>query len=228
MSRRVKPPARAYDASGRRAAAQRTRRAILEAARRLFAESGYAATTMTHIAAAADVALDTVYAAVGRKPTLFRLLIESAISGTDQAVPAEERDYVRDIQAAPDAVRKLERYAQANRVIHARLAPLLRVLQAAAPADPELADVWREIAERRARNMRLFAANLAGTGSLREDLSIDEAADVIWATNSAELYILLVQERGWDPDRYERWLTDAWCRLLLRAPDALAPRRAVR
>nr|MBA3267271.1 hypothetical protein [Acidimicrobiia bacterium] len=39
--------------------------------------------------------------------------------------------------------------------------------------------------------------------------------DVIWATNSAELYVLLTVERRWTPDRYERWLADAWCRLLL-------------
>ncbi|MDQ6672673.1 MAG: TetR/AcrR family transcriptional regulator [Chloroflexota bacterium] len=216
MPRPVKPAARAYDAPRRRAAAQRTRRVILEAARRLFVESGYGAITMAEIAAQAGVALDTVYAAVGRKPTLFRLLIESAISGTDEAVPAEQRDYVREIQATPAAAGKLEVYAQSVRVIHARLAPLLRVLQAAAPAEPELADVWREIAERRVRNMRLFAANLGGTGSLREDLSIEEAADVIWATNSAEFYILLVHERGWQPERYEHWLADAWRRLLLR------------
>jgi hypothetical protein len=89
------------------------------------------------------------------------------------------------------------------------------VLHAAAPADPELAAVWSEIAERRARNMRLFASEVAATGSLREDVSIEEAADVIWATNSPELYVLLVQERGWDPDQYARWLADAWRRLLL-------------
>ena len=52
-------------------------------------------------------------------------------------------------------------------------------------------------------------------GGLRADLSIDEAADVIWATNSSELYVLLTVERGWSPHRFERWLADTWCRLLL-------------
>lgn len=72
---------------------------ILQAARERFTEPGSAATTVAGVAAEAGVAVDTVYAAVGAKPVLFRLLLETAISGTDEAVPAEERDYVRRIKA---------------------------------------------------------------------------------------------------------------------------------
>jgi hypothetical protein len=173
---------------------------------------------MATIAEAADVALDTVYAAVGPKPILFRLLIERAISGEDQPVTAMERDYVRAIQAEPDAGRKLALYAAAIRRIQARLAPLFLALQAAASAEPALAALWTEIGERRAGNMRLLAGELAETGALREDISVEEAADVIWSMNAAEFYVLLVQQRGWEPERYERWLADAWQRLLLRSP----------
>lgn len=206
---------RPYDSTGRHAAAERTRHEILEAAHRLFAERGYAATSMADVAGAAGVALDTVYASVGPKPALMRLLLERAISGTDAAVPAEERDYVRAISAEPRAARKLAIYAAAVRRIHARLAPLVRAAQAAAPAHPEVAGAWREISERRARNMRLFAADVASTGALRPGLGVEEAADAIWAMNAPELYLLLVVERGWTPERYEAWLSDAWCRLLL-------------
>src|SRR5579872_1547630 len=175
MGSDVKPRrSRRYDSSRRAAAAQRTRRAILEAASRLFIERGYLSTTIADVAAQAGVAVDTIYAVVGRKPILFRLLIETAISGTEAPIVAEQRDYVTAIRAEPDAGHKLALYAQAMRVIHARLAPLLRVLQAAAPTDPELATVWREIAERRARNMRTLAAELDATGSLRQDMSPEE------------------------------------------------------
>src|ERR1700683_3882077 len=101
MSSMTSPVKRRYDATRRRQAAARTRAAILDAARELFTERGYTATPMTAIAERAGVALDTVYASVGRKPELARLLIETAITGTDQALPAEQRDYVRAIQAAP-------------------------------------------------------------------------------------------------------------------------------
>jgi len=210
----VQPPVkRRYDASKRRQAATRTRTAILDAALELFAGQGYAATPMTAIAEHAGVALDTVYASVGRKPQLARLLIETAISGSSQAVPAEERDYVRAIQAAPDAETKIAIYASAMRMIAGRLAPVLSILQQAAPAEPELAALWREIAERRAANMRRFVADLAAVAPLRVDL--DEAADIVWATNAPELYQLLAGQRGWSPERYEHFLADAWRRLLL-------------
>jgi hypothetical protein len=131
-------------------------------------------------------------------------------------IAAQDRDYVGAIRAEASAQRKLELYAQAMRAIHARLAPLLRVLHAAAPANPELAGMWNDIAERRAQNMHLLITDLASTGSLRQDISPQQAADVIWATNSPEFYILLVEDRRWDPDHYARWLADAWRRLLLR------------
>jgi AcrR family transcriptional regulator len=206
---------RTYDVTRRRASAARTRQAILDAAHRRFASRGYEATSMAAIAADAHVATDTVYAAVGRKPDLMRLLLERAISGGDGPVPAGERGYVMAIQAEADPARKLAIYAAAVRSIHGRLAPLVRAVQGAASVDPEVGRAWKEISERRARNMRLFVAHLAGTGALRASLDQDEAADIVWATNSPELYLLLVGERGWTPERYEAWLASAWERLLL-------------
>ena len=207
------PVKRRYDATRRRQAAARTRTAILDAARELFAERGYAATPMTAIANRAGVALDTVYAAVGRKPELARLLIETAISGTDHAMPAGQRDYVRAIQDAPDADTKIAIYAAAITAIAPRMTLVLGIIQQAAADEPELAALWTEIAERRAANMRLFVADLAAVAPLR--LDPDQAADIVWATNAAELYQLLVGQRGWTPQRYERFLTDTWQRLLL-------------
>jgi AcrR family transcriptional regulator len=213
MTRMASPVKRRYDATRRRQSAARTRTAILDAARQLFTERGYAATSMTAIADRAGVALDTVYAAAGRKPGLARLLIETAISGTDHAIPAEQRDYVRAIQDAPDAETKIAIYAAAVTAIAPRMALVLGIIQQAAPDEPELAVLWTEIAERRAANMSLFVADLAAVAPLR--LDPDQAADIIWATNAAELYQLLVGQRGWTPQRYQRFLTDTWQRLLL-------------
>ena len=207
---------RAYDASSRRKNAEGTRQSIIDAARRLFLEKGYAATTMPAIAQAAGIALDTVYATVGKKATLFRLLIEMAISGTDRAVPAEEREYVRAIREEPDPARKLQLYAGAIGSIQPRLAPLFRVLQGAAPLEPELEALWQGISKRRAANMRLLARELAATGRLRPDLSVARAADIIWSMNSPEFYLLLVEQCDWSTAEFERWLGDAWVRLLLK------------
>jgi AcrR family transcriptional regulator len=213
MSEPVKP--RTYRSSVREEQARRTRQAILDAGRALFAEQGYAATTIAQVAKAAGVAVDTVYASAGAKPVLFRLLMETAISGTDQAVPAAQREYVRQVRAASTAREKIRIYAIAVTAANARLAPLHVVLRDAAAQDGELGRIRDEISARRAANMRLFAADLAATGELRAGLDPGEVADVVWSMNSAEYFTLLVRERGWAPDRFAAWLADAWSLLFL-------------
>ena len=209
----VKP--RPYRSQRRAEQSARTRSAVLSAAARLFLEHGYATTTMATVAREAGVALDTVYAAVGTKPVLFRLLLETAISGTDDAVPAEQRDYVAAIRAEPTASRKLETYAAALAVIHPRLAPLVAVLEQAAATEPDLRALWEGISDRRAANMRRLADELIATGELRPGADRDEVADTLWVTNAPEVYLLLTRRRGWDAAAYETWLADSWKRLLL-------------
>lgn len=215
MRRKTSPRKRPYRSTKRALTAETTRRSILEAGHRLWVELGWGGMTMERIAAEASVALDTVYAAVGPKATLVRLLVETAISGTNEAIPAEQRDYVQRIRASPRAADKLAIYAAALRHIHPRLAPLVRRLRDASSARPELAKLWREIAERRRRNMETFSEDLVATGDLRADLDRQELADVLWTMSAPELYLLLVEERGWSPDRFENWVAETWQRLFL-------------
>lgn len=214
---------RGYRSPVRDEQTRRTRAAILAAARQLFTERGYAATTIADVAGEAGVAVDTVYAAVGTKSVLFRLLLETAIAGTDHVVPPEERAYVQRIRVQRQARQKIKTYAAAVRAIAERLGPLHLVLRDAAAQAPELARIRDEIAARRAKNMRLFAQDLLSTGDLRADLDVDEIADVVWSMNSAEFYHLLVRERGWSAERFERWLADTWCRLFLAEAPAQPP-----
>ena len=77
----AEPVKRSYDASRRREAAERTRLAILAAARALFVEHGYAGTSVQQIAARAGISVDTVYASVGRKPQLLLAVHDMALGG---------------------------------------------------------------------------------------------------------------------------------------------------
>jgi len=210
---------RRYDSTRREAKAALTRENVLGAALALFTSRGYAATTARDIATAAGVSLDTVYTSVGRKPEVMVLLMERAISGTDEAVPAEQRDYVRQIHAATTAADKIAVYSQALARVQPRLAPLVHALSQAAATDPSCADLWRSIAERRRANMATFATELRATGEVRTDLSDDDVADIIWSTNAPEYYLLLAQQ-GWPPQRYAWLLTEMWNRLLLGPPIA--------
>jgi AcrR family transcriptional regulator len=212
VTSRVKRP---YDNAARQARSDATRSRILEVARESITTRGYRATTIAEIARTADVHVDTIYELVGRKPDLLRELIERAISGTDRALAPSQRGYVQEMGKEPDPARKLAIYARAIRDIHDRMAPLLLALGDAATTDDEAHQVWREISDRRAQNMRHLVRDLGPDGTLRAGLSVDEAADVIWATASAELFVLFTQQRRWTPRAYERWLADTWSRLLL-------------
>jgi AcrR family transcriptional regulator len=204
-----------YDASLRRERSAARRQQIVDSARDLMIDRGYRATKVSDIAARAGVNVDTVYELVGRKPILLRELIEQAISGVGHAVVAEERGYVTAMLAEPNPAKKLAIYAHAMREIQERMAPLFMALRDASSTEPEARQVWRETSDRRAANMRKLVRDLRDAGGLRKGLSIEEAADVVWVTNSAELYVMLTVDRGWSPTRYERWLAGAWCRLLL-------------
>ena len=211
----VNAPARRYHSPRRKEQAAATREAVLVAARELFVGEGYRSTTVAGIARRAGVAVDTIYATIGRKPDLMREVVETAISGTGQAVPAEQRDYVIRLREASGAARKISIYAHALAGIQPRLAPVYLALRDAAGNDPDCAALWTEISERRAANMLKFVEDLAATGELRTDRPAAELADVVWSMNGPEYWVLLVGQRGWAPGQFAEWLADAWCRLLL-------------
>jgi AcrR family transcriptional regulator len=213
---KTKPARRTYDATRRRAAALRTRTTILEAAKAMFVERGYAGTTMAAIAKAAGVSHETVYASFGPKPALFKYLVEVALSLAEVPVPALERQWVKEVGAEPDPDRKIEMFAHAITAMHERLAPLFLVLVEGARTDPELNTYAEELRRRRATHMRVFAADLCAAGGLREGLSVETAGDVIYALNASEFFMLFVRERGWDPESFEKWVADALKRLLVR------------
>lgn len=217
MERKVKSATstRSYDATRRKQAAQRNRHAIAEQARRIFIEQGYHGATMAGIARAAGVSHETVYAILGPKPALFRHLIETALSGADEPIPALEREAVRQARAEPSPARVIELFARIVRQIHQRLAPLFAVLTDAARSDADLQALADELNARRVGHMRLFVEDLRSKHGLRDEIPVELATDMIWAMNSTEFYLLFVRDRGWSPEAYEAWLAETWKRLLL-------------
>ncbi|MBZ5740489.1 TetR/AcrR family transcriptional regulator [Nocardioides mangrovi] len=213
MSDHVNAPRR-YDGSRRRAAAERTREAILAAARDLFAEHGYTATSVQDVAARAGVSVDTVYTTVGRKPRLLLAVHDMALAEGPAPLPAEQRDYVRAVRAAGSAEEMLRTYATALGRLLPRTVPLALALREAGRTEPECAAQYQALSDRRAAHMRLLAADLRATGRLREDLGDDQVADLIWSLNSPEWFTLLAG-RGYPPESYADLLADVLQRTLL-------------
>lgn len=210
---------RQYRSAMRTAQAASTRHRLLSAAWTLFTERGYAATTVTQVAHAAGTSVDTLYAAIGRKPVLMRAVVESAISGTDQTIPALQRDYVKRVRAAPTAAAKLELYAAAIAEMSPRTAPIFLALRDAAQTDADCAALDSEISARRATNMHSFASELRETGELHDNLADDVVGDIIWATAGAEHYAQLVLGRGWTAAQFGDYLRDLWSSLFLARRD---------
>jgi len=207
MSPPVKPRRR-YDSSRRQEQARDNRRAVLQAARQLFLEHGFAATTMPAIASAAGVSVQTVYNAFGNKPRLAKAVFDVAIAGDDQPVPMLQRASLGRVRDAPDARTRLRLYGEFLAEVAPRHVPVQLVIRDAAASDPEARVVWAELQAERLKGMTMFARALHDDGHLRPGVSANEARDVLWTCNSAELFQLLVLERGWPPERYGRWVAE--------------------
>jgi AcrR family transcriptional regulator len=205
---------RGYRSPRREELAAATRRAVLRAARDLFVEQGYPDTTVVEIARRAKVSVDTLYASVGRKPQLLLAVHDMVLGSADEPVPAEQRDYVQAIRAATGARAKLTTYAEALGRLFPTTVPLAEALHVAAQGDAECRKVWEALNERRAANMLLFAHDLRETGELRDDLTDEDVAHLVWTTNSPEFY-LLTTARGRSPEHYVATITDLWTRTLL-------------
>ena len=92
--------------------------------------------------------------------------------------------------------------------MNSRTAAVYRILVSAANSDPDAAALLDEQTRQRQRGQGRIARSLARAGALRPELRERDAADIIHALMSPEVYGLLVLDRGWQPERYERWLTE--------------------
>lgn len=206
---------RRYDSSRRQEQARQNRGAVLEAARRMFLERGYAGTTVGAIAAAAGVSVETVYKSFGNKPGLVKAVVDVAIVGDDEPVPMLQRERVRRMQAEPDPRRKLDMYGEHLAESAPRRVPVELLVRAAAASDAGAGGAWDQLQKERLKGMGFFARHLHEGGHLRKGVSVNQARDVLWTYNSAEIYDLLVMQRGWTPKRYGRWVSDALAAALL-------------
>lgn len=204
------PPGRDTSRGAGRAGQARTRlarRAVVEAARELFTERGYQATTIDAISERSGVPAATVYRLFANKLGILKALLDVSIAGDDEPVPLPQRPQVAELLAAGDADAVLAGFTRFTVAINVRSNDLYRILASAATSDPAAAALFEEYQRQRAQGQGMFARALARAGALRPGVKERDAADLIHALMSPELYRLLVIDRGWSVDRYEQWLT---------------------
>jgi AcrR family transcriptional regulator len=207
--------------AGGQARTRLARNAVVQAARTLFLERGYAASTIEAISDLSDVPPATVYRLFSSKHGILRALLEVSVAGDDEGTPLQDRPQVRALVADPDPRSQLSGFVGITRRIMSRTEPIYQILVSAAGADPDAAALLAEQARHRQQGQRGIAGTLARAGALKPKLRERDAADVLHALMSPEVYRLLVGDRGWTPQRYERWLAG----ILI---DQLLPSRASR
>jgi AcrR family transcriptional regulator len=196
---------RAYHAPRREESARATRRAVVDAAHRLFIEQGYGATTVEQIALRAGVSRPTVFA-VGSKAYLLKLARDIAMAGDDEAITVSARAGFQRMLAEPDPVRMLEMFAGHVCALLGRYAALDEIVRQAAGGDDEAKALWQTSEAERLVAAKRVIANLAGKTELR--LPQPAAADVLWLLMAPDTYQRLVTGRRWSRARYTAWYAE--------------------
>jgi len=200
---------RRYDSTTRRKKASEAGDRVLAAATRLFSRHGIDCVTVERIAEQADVSVAAVYARFKSKAGLLQGLAHSILLGPRYEAEAKRLEGVTEPEAA------LRVTAAMARGIYQREHQELGLIRGAAAYSPALKKLEANL-ERVRRDLQKSRAHLVfeKTPAL-EPLGLEKVRDVIWLFTGREFYRMLVINRGWEPEEYESFLSQALIRTLL-------------
>jgi len=181
----------------------------VDAARTLFLERGYVATTIEAISDHSDVPTATVYRLFSSKLGILKALLDTSIAGDEQPLAVQERPDVAALFAETDPRKLLAGFAAVTTAINQRTNDVYHVLMSAAGSDPAAAELLGEIRQQRDHGQGGIARSLARARALKSGMKERDAADLIHALMSPEVYRLLVGDRRWPPARYQQWLAES-------------------
>jgi AcrR family transcriptional regulator len=182
--------------------AEATRRAIIAAARQLFAQRGYVATKVDDIAALARVAPATVYAVTRGKQGLLHTLVD------EWTEAPEVGEAYREIAALDDAQAIVGTVAALTRRMRGDWGDVMRIVLSTAPLDESAAESLGEGTKRYRAGLHAAAMRLSELGALKSGMTVDEATDLLWFFFGYAGFFTLTEDNGWSPQRAEEWLRD--------------------
>jgi AcrR family transcriptional regulator len=206
MQEKDKGPRHRYHAPKREAAAARTREAIVCAAKQLFEQRGWAATTIRSISDAAGVSPKTVEVLFGTKAALLEAAVDYAIRGDLDPRPIAQRKSLAQVEQAPDAATMLELHAAHLRRIHERSAAIARAVEQAAAADPIAADRWQQMNHNRTVAIQHATETLLAAPGRRRGLRRQDVEATFWVALDWGTYRTLTEHANLTPNQYEAWL----------------------
>lgn len=161
---------------------------------------------MRDIAREAGCSVETVYSSVGNKPALLKTVLDIAVVGDDAEIPLDDRPWYR-VDPTDSLTDRIDTATKVGAAIYRRTAQLRRVLDYAAQANPELAEL-----DARSRRNEGTSRKALTEAAIGRPLTDTEAV-AIQAAFSNEIYFVLTQRSGWTHEQYQSWAARAIMRL---------------
>jgi AcrR family transcriptional regulator len=200
---------RSYRSELRQQQAEQTRSRVVAAAAELFADHGYARTTLAKIAAAAGVSTETVQ---GQGPKAALLIAAAEFAGV--RVSGEENllnlEIGRKLIATTDPATALDYVVSFVTGVHERTAKLAPALFGGASSDPELDRYLNAFIVGINGQTRRVLDVFRDRGWLRDDVPFDELVETCAVLCSVETNLRMTHRDGWTADAYR-----SWCRRML-------------
>lgn len=202
---------RTYISESRDARAAETRSQILKAAKQLFQGKGFDRVTIDMLAKAAGVSMPTIYAVFRSKRGVLQSLI-------DDALPADQfTELVDGSMNEQSPNKRLNITAKLSRQIYDAERGLMDILRGASVVGPEFKELEQEREQRRYERQGEYVKKLMRDKALIKGLTIRKARDILWSLTGRDMYRMLVIERAWSSDEYEKWLGKVLVASLLAA-----------
>jgi AcrR family transcriptional regulator len=207
----------------RRGRAKATQWRIVKAAYTLFCDRGYAGTTMADIAAAAGVAVQTIYFTFHTKAALLSRTYDFAVMGDQEPIPPEQQPWYVAMVQELDASNAISHFVAGVGEITRRVTPLELVARVAADGDPDTAKVIAFHERWRADGYRAIVELVTAKAELRPGLTLERATDLFLLYVGMDVYHALVEGRGWTHEEWAHWATAALTHQVFGGPERPGP-----
>lgn len=201
---------RIYRSQTRQAQAQQTKRRILASAQMFFEAKGFEQVTVDEIAKEAQVSVPSIYAIFQSKRGVLLGLMDEALA------PELFEALVEQSKRETCPRKRLAITASIARQIYDAEKAQASFLRGASILDPVFKGLELERERRRYQRQKETVESMAG--AFASHLSLSKIRDILWAFTGRDLYRMLVLERGWSSDEYEKWLSDLLIQTLFTLP----------
>lgn len=200
---------RSYKSESRHAQSEKTKQRILASAKMFFESKGFEEVTIEEIAREAEVSAPTIYSIFQSKRGVLLALMDEALS------PEQHAALVDQVKNEHCPRKRLQITASIARQLYDAEKAQLCLLRGASILDPTFKVLEIERERRRYQRQKETVETMASEKAFLEHLSISKVRDILWAFTGRDFYRMLVIERSWSSDEYEKWLGEVLVQVLL-------------